>query len=421
MAATATPITATPSWVQDAPLYLTTAAAVSTEISIAASQILMGLALVAIVTSRTRIRWCPAATALAAWMGWTLVSGAASGRFHDGLPQIKKFYVYLMLVLVVSTIRIVKGVRNLAFAWAGAAALSAAWGLEQFVRKYESARAAHQDFYVSYIGSRITGFMGHWMTFSGQMMIAVLLMLALILFSRDARGKKWLIGAALLASVALLAAETRSMWGGAAAGAVYLLWCKRRWFIFALPALVGVLLIVNPFEVRERVISIVRPRGDVDSNEHRSVLRRVGWEMIKAHPMTGLGPEQVGPNFTRYLPADVARPLPTGYYEHLHNIYFHYAAERGLPALAALLWFFGRLLYDCGRALLRLPKDSEARWVLHAVIAATIAFMLGGYFEVNWGDSEVLGMFLAVAGCGYVAAQTQTIQSKLGVTPDTSP
>jgi hypothetical protein len=32
-----------------------------------------------------------------------------------------------------------------------------------------------------------------------------------------------------------------------------------------------------------------------------------------------------------------------------------------------------------------------------------IAVLLGGYFEVNLGDSEVLGMFLAVVGCGYVA------------------
>jgi O-antigen ligase len=248
--------------------------------------------------------------------------------------------------------------------------------------------------------------MGHWMTFSGQMMIAILLVLALLLFSRDARGKNWMMGVVVLAAAALLAAETRSMWGGTAAGGIYLLWCKRRWLIVVLPFIAGVILLINPFEVRERAISIIRPHGDVDSNEHRSLLRRVGWEMIKAHPIVGLGPEQVGPNFTRYVPADVARPLPTGYYEHLHNIYFHYAAERGLPALAALLWFFFRALYDSWHALRTLAQESEARWILHGAIATTIAFMLSGYFEVNWGDSEVLGMFLAVAGCAYVAARS---------------
>jgi len=236
--------------------------------------------------------------------------------------------------------------------------------------------------------------------------MALLLILALVLFSRDSRGKTWLIAAGLLAAAALLAAETRSMWGGAATGAIYLLWNRRRRLVGALPVILAIVLLVNPFDVRERIISIVRPHGDVDSNEHRALLRRVGWEMIKAHPLLGLGPEQVGPNFERYVPADVPKPLPTGYYGHLHNIYFHYAAERGLPALAALLWFFSQALYDFLRTLRNLPKDSEARWFLHGAIAAIMAFMLGGYLEVNWGDSEVLGFFLAILGAGYVAVRS---------------
>ena len=73
--------------------------------------------------------------------------------------------------------------------------------------------------------------------------------------------------------------------------------------------------------------------------------------MIKAHPLVGVGLERVGPEFEHYVPADVPRPLPTGYYGHLHNIYYHFAAERGLPALAAILWLFGQALWDFARAL----------------------------------------------------------------------
>jgi O-antigen ligase len=97
-------------------------------------------------------------------------------------------------------------------------------------------------------------------------------------------------------------------------------------------------------------------------------------------------------------------PIPAEwYYQHLHNIYYHFAAERGLPALAALLWFLGRALFDFISSLRRLPGDSEARWVLHGAIAVTIAVMVSGWGEVNLGDSEVLEMFLAVIACGYVA------------------
>jgi len=125
--------------------------------------------------------------------------------------------------------------------------------------------------------------------------------------------------------------------------------------------------------------------------------------MIQAHPWFGLGPEQVGPHVMQYVPSDVKLPLPEGYYGHLHNIYIHYAAERGIPTMLALLWMLGQALYDFIRALRRLPAGAEARWVLHGAIAVTIAVMLSGFYELNLGDSEVLAMFLAVIGIGYVA------------------
>jgi putative inorganic carbon (hco3(-)) transporter len=403
------------SW-ERAAFYLTAAAAVTTEISIAAFQILMGVALVLLIRARVKFRWPAAATPLAAWMAWTLVSLVAHGQFHAGFPQIKKFYVYLMLFLVAAAVRTVGDARTIVLGWAGAACLSAAWSMEQFVRKFHTARVAHVNFYLAYIGARITGFMGHWMTFSGQMMMALLLILALLLLSREPQGKRWLAAAACLVAAALLAAETRSMWGGAAVGAAYLLWFKRRWLILAIPVTLAVVLLTNPFDARERVISIVHPHGEIDSNDHRALLRRVGWGMIQAHPWVGLGPEEVGPNVARYIPADVLRPLPDGYYGHLHNIYFHYAAERGLPALAALLWFFIQALYDFARAL-RLQAPGEAHWFLHGAIAVILAFMLAGYFEVNWGDSEVLAMLLAVVGCGYALISPATPW----INPDTSP
>ena len=126
--------------------------------------------------------------------------------------------------------------------------------------------------------------------------------------------------------------------------------------------------------------------------------------MIRAHPIVGVGPEQVGPQFMQYYPADLPHPFPTGWYkEHLHNIYIHYAAERGLPALAALLWLLGRALFDFWTALRRLPAQSEARWVLHGAIAVIIAVMISGWTELTLGHSLVLEMFLAVLACGYVA------------------
>jgi len=202
----------------------------------------------------------------------------------------------------------------------------------------------------------------------------------------------------------LLIAYTRSMWVGAAAGALWLLWFKKKWLVALVPITVAVLLALNVFQVRDRAIAIFRPQiGVLDVTEHRAALRATGWEMIKAHPFVGIGPEQVGKQFLDYAPPSVPRPLPQDWYtKHLHNVYYQYAAERGLPALAALLWFLGQALFDFWRTLKVLPPDSEARWMLHGALASIIAVMVSAFAEVNLGDSEVLGMFLAVVACAYV-------------------
>jgi putative inorganic carbon (hco3(-)) transporter len=69
--------------------------------------------------------------------------------------------------------------------------------------------------------------------------------------------------------------------------------------------------------------------------------------------------------------------------------------------MLALMAIFGRALYDFAWSL----RGGVAvnRWLIHGAIAVIIGMMVAGYFEKNLGDSEVLVMFLAVIGCGYVA------------------
>jgi len=393
----------TTDWKDQLPLYFAGGASAAAVVSIAASQILLGLALASLIATGRKPKWLPIYPALIAWCALTVLSDLASGHARAGFPQIKKFYVYLMLVAVSTGFRKISEVRILAFSWSAAAAASASWSLVQFVHKLRSFVGNGADFYTSYVSNRVTGFMDHWMTFSGEMMMALLILGALLLFSSDRRGLAWLYPAGALIAIGLIAAFTRSMWVGAAVGAVFLLWCRRPVLVLALPLTAGLLVAANPYQLRDRVFSIFQPHGDLDSNAHRALTRLVGWEMIKAHPLLGVGPEQVGPQFESYVPADVPRPIPRGYYGHLHNIYYHYAAERGIPALLALLWLLGRAFYDFGRTLRNSPPASESRWVLYAAIAVLIAVMVGGYEEVNLGDSEVLAMFLAVVSCGYVA------------------
>jgi hypothetical protein len=87
-------------------------------------------------------------------------------------------------------------------------------------------------------------------------------------------------------------------------------------------------------------------------------------------------------------------------------VYVHYAAERGLPAVAILLWLLLKVVLDHRRALQRLPRGaSDEKFLLQAVIAATIAVALVSCFDVSLGDSEILGLYLTLLALGYRAVE----------------
>lgn len=388
--------------------YFTFGSAVSILISIAVSQILLALALAALLMSGARLRLPPIWLPLGLFLTGTLISLALSDHPAAGLPQVRKIFVYLMLLVVFSTIRDLVIIRRLFLCWAVLGALVAVRGLIQFANKLHQAHALGKNFYDFYVVERITGFMSHWMTFGGEEMFVLLMVLAYVLFAcRSSKPGAWfwaLCGSIL--AIALTLGFTRSIWMATAVAGLYLVWFRKRVLVLLVPVLLLAGAYVAPYSVRTRVVSMVQPRKDIDSNQHRIITWRTGLRMIQAHPWFGVGPEHVKLQFYDYLPADISQPLPPGWYGHLHNIYLHYAAERGVPVMLALLCMLGKILLDYRRALTKLGGGrSDERFLLHGGVAVVIATMIGGFFELNLGDSEVLTMFLVVVACGYVAVE----------------
>jgi O-antigen ligase len=323
-----------------------------------------------------------------------------------GLPQVRKIYVYSMLLLAFSLFRDLRVIRWLVVSWAGVGTLVAARAIVQFFGKVAEARAAGMNFYDYYEPERITGFMSHWMTFGGQEMFVLLLLTAFLFWSPAARkGGLWfylLCFGAL--SAALLLGYTRSIWIATGAATTYMIWFWKRWLLLLAPVALVAGLVAAPASMRTRARSIFRSQD----NQVRLVMWQTGLRMVKAHPLLGLGPEEVKIQFMDYLPPETPRPLPSGWYGHLHNVYLQYAAERGIPAMLLIVWMLLMMLTDFWKALRRLPPGpGDRRFILHGAIAVTLAVMIAGLFEHNLGDSEVLTMFLVVAGCGYVAAEKE--------------
>jgi putative inorganic carbon (hco3(-)) transporter len=384
--------------------WLAFGAAASILFSIAVSQILLGVSMLALFVSRKRLRFPPIGLPLALFFTATVIADLLSGDPLKGVPQIRKFFVFGIILVLFNTFDSVSQIRNLILTWAGIASVSASLAIGQFVHRWNDAVQLHASVYDYVLDGRITGFASHWMTYGGQQMIALLWLLALLLF---APAGVWKIGgwaSAAIIWIAIVLGLTRSIFLAAVpAGVLLLAWSYKRWLVWAALGVALGMLLVAPPQIRDRVRSVFRPHGNVDSNYRRTIMARTGLRMIEAHPVFGIGPEQIEPQFLKYLPADVPLPLPKGWYGHLHNVYLQYAAERGLPALACMLWIVGRMTRDFYRALREWPNQTEVRFVWLGALAVIAAVLAEGFFEYNLGDSEVLTMFLATMTCGYIA------------------
>ena len=370
--------------------------------SIAVSHAALGVTLALLLASRKPWRLPPLALPLGLFLGWTVASAFANGHFAEGLPQFKKFYVFLALPVAYTLFDSVDRRRRLLQGWFAAAFLAVAVGAVQFVTRVRAWETTDLDFLTFYSPDRITGFFSHWMTFSQAGLLVFASLVAYLLFSRSARRSPriWLAIAATLAA-GLVLSGTRSVWLALPPLALCFLARLRPRLLWLAPVATLLFVIAAPDVIQQRIRSI----GDTSANANRLLMWRTGAKMIEDKPWFGVGPERVGPLFDSYLDPAV-NELPPGYYGHLHSIYVHYPAERGLPALAFLLWLLGKILWDCQRALRRLPPGrSDDRATIHAAFAGVLAVLIVGAFDVTLGDSEVLALWLTLIGLGYAAMQ----------------
>ncbi len=392
-------------------LVIAIAAAALIQVSIAASQSLLGLGILLLLLFRHKLEfpriWIP----LAAFFLWTALADVLSPDPWGGRAQIRKFFVFLFIPLVYGVFaRQFAKVFCLMAAWTAAATASGIWSLAQYVLKYQHARQTGENFYVAYTGHRITGFESHWLTF-GALQLSVLALLLAQWFFSNRRMPGWVYASIAILSAAIVLSWDRGIWLATFPAVLYLVWVWRPKMTLLVPAVVALAFFVAPASTRDRLKSVIAPHGETDSNRFRVVTFWTGIAMIKAHPWFGLGPEEIRRNFDAYVPADMQRPLPLGYYGHLHNVYVQYAAERGVPGLLLMLWFIGMTVWDCVRAILRVGRArSQQLFVLHGTIAVTIGVLVGGLTEYNLGDSEVLMMFVSVVAIGYAAVHNVNVE-----------
>jgi O-antigen ligase len=244
-------------------------------------------------------------------------------------------------------------------------------------------------------GERIQGFMGHYMTQAGLLLLFLCAALSFFLFSRE--WTRWFWGAAIpLAGFCLALTLTRSAWVGFAVAAAFILFLYKPKALILIPVAAGILFLLSPQQMKRRALSIFSLSNY--TNQLRIQYLKAGIKIIGEKPLLGTGPDTVDMVFQdpKYGLSGEARTNV-----HLHNNIVQIAAERGIPTLLAWLAF----VVSTFISLLALLKKREPVVFPYAAAAGAslLALFTAGLFEYNFADSEIAVLFLYLIALPFAA------------------
>ncbi len=369
-------------------------------LSIAVSQIALGLALLVMLYRWVFLKEAPPVTGLektAALLAvWALVMIPFSTNVSQSLVFYRRFYLFTVIWVAASAaITERRRLLLLGFMLTGSLAISIYGQIH------------HAQLAGGFMSQRMT-VLFNAMTSGALLMMAILVAAGFLIVPGIGRKLRVLIAVAILPVIlGLVMTMTRSAQLGLLAGlGIMFLLAKPRIFVMFLGLLLLVTAVLAVFGenlMSERMWSRINPQYVIagENTSLRLEMWRGGLEMVKAHPITGVGDrglEEISPDY--YTSEEGL------YFGHLHNNIVQMAAIWGVPGLVfgqAFIWAGKRYLIRRWRALRRRPAGlpgvpAAAGWVLGA-IGAWVSFYIAGFTEWYFGDAETMLIYLAILGC----------------------
>jgi O-antigen ligase len=230
---------------------------------------------------------------------------------------------------------------------------------------------------------RSGGLLHHWMVYAT---VEILVFAMLLEFKEEGRPRRWRAVVLAINCIAIVLSLTRALWIACLiVFGLHLVWRRSKW-IWALPLLPAVVFLLVPGPIHQRMTESMLP--DYYSNAERVQMWRVGWRMIRQHPLLGVGPGRVEQLYAQYLlPGEL---LPR-YHGHLHNNAIHLAAQFGIVILGAAILFLAALVRDLMRTCRRARSPEEGQLARGGLLALT-GFLTIGLMDYTYGHS--LGLVL---------------------------
>jgi|TARA_B100000959_G_scaffold61340_1_gene64491 putative inorganic carbon (HCO3(-)) transporter len=347
--------------------------------------VLTWLAKVKITKTWASQNW-PLVTPITAYIIACFISVITAHNMEYSFPSLKKLLLILVFFWVINSIETLKKRNTIVTLLIFSSTLAALFGAYQ---SWEAGVLNPQ--------TRVEGTFSIYMTFAG-----ILMMVGLVVASRwifQNRREHWLLLSFLIISICLILTLTRQSWLGFLIGLIYLIWNWRKLYLLVLAVLMICFIYASPAIVKHRLHDMVLESGfnqkedsqDLVENgtfQMRTNLWKSGIMIFKDHLLTGCGFKCVDQVHKSY-------PDPKGYlakYRGMHNNFVQLAIDTGLLGLTAWVWIWMAFFNQIRLKLRNSESLSENHWVFYASAAALMAFLVGGVFENNFYDEEVVMM-----------------------------
>jgi hypothetical protein len=353
-------------------------------ISIAVTESLLSVALMSRLTRilRRRAAWSVPRVFWfwLAWAGLELIIWARSPEPRAGRGEISHLLLLAALFVVMPALAVPAWCL---MAWRGlllTASLGALFVIGDVISRliyYQRELSVDPD---PSLYLRTGGLLNHWMVFGT---VEIVVFAGILAFSRTyPEQRRFWIPVLALNAMAVVVSLTRMVWV-----CCFLLleadlfWRRSKWR-WAGALLPLALFALGPGFLRARVRTSLQP--GYYANAERIQMLRVGWKMVKEHPLGGVGPGRVAELYRSYLsPADAV----PAYYGHLHNNVAQIAAEFGVPVALAALLVLGALFLDIHKAWKVASVDRDKQFLCRAGALGLAGFALAGMFDYTYGHS----------------------------------
>lgn len=132
-------------------------------------------------------------------------------------------------------------------------------------------------------------------------------------------------------------------------------------------------------------------------NDDRIAIYFNSMNMIKAHPVIGVGANTFMKNYKEYKDSPEWGGIVTSDYLYAHNNFLQLSAEIGLIGLMIFIWLLFRLFSECAK-IYRHLTDNFLRMISLSLVACLIAFLVNGLTESSLYSSRVAVLFWYLMG-----------------------